>query len=63
MTIEIEQINIYEIDRKAEAILSSGYIVPMCYISAENEYKRMFENPEKYDLCDIIKLNRKYSCA
>lgn len=56
---KIEQIIIYEMNKQADAVLSNGYIVPIDYINAENEYKKMFENPEKYNLCDIIKFDRK----
>ena len=55
----IDQIYIFEMDREADAVLSNGYTVSMNYVSAENEFTKMFNNPEKYDTCDIIKLNRR----
>ena len=57
--MDINEIYIYEQDRIAEAVLSNGSVVSMDYLTAEREFSKMFHNPEKYDLCDIFKYNRR----
>ena len=59
--MHINEIYIYEMEQRAEAVLSNGSIVSMDYLKAEREFTRMFEDPEKYDLCDIFKFNIKRS--
>lgn len=59
--MHIDEIYIYEQERKAEAVLSNGSVVSMDYLRAEKEFTKMFESPNKYDLCDIFKFNIKRS--
>ena len=57
---EVKQITTLKKNRQANAkLLDRRTYARWKYASMEIQYKKMFENPERYDLCDIIKFNRR----